>query len=702
LRRRLVDGALLVLALVCVWLLLSRGQVLYPGRVEPGELPLWPFLLLIAGLITRGLGKRVVEGAPELALERRWEWIIVAVFVALLPLWHQVGGRVEGEGVQFYVYLRSMAFDGDLDFSNEYVAYGLDRDDPRLFARTGTGVPRNVHSVGPALMWAPFFGLGHAVATLREVPDELGNDPLVVPVLGDPGGRGATPPAAGAPAPDDVVLAPRDRETPPGYAYPYVAAVAFGTIFWMGLAALLLFRELRRRMASDPAALAVMATILAGPLLWYTFFEPSMSHAPAAACLTFALLAWVWWRRDPGFISAVVVGATAGLLAMQRWQFVLWFAVPLIDAGMRAWRARDVRRDALALVAQTGAMTSAVLVALLPQFYAWKAVWGSWVVNPMGGAYLAWAEPALWQVLLSQRHGLFAWHPLMLVALLGLLLCWRRDRVVALVGLALFAVTWYVNASVIDWWGNDAFGQRRFAALYPFFAWGLAAVFVAVRRGVRQRVLIALVVALIFANVGLAHGYRTGFVRRNWWVSGLDVVRSSAAAVEAAAATSLRWSAPRVPVLGAWLYDVVDGRYLLVGRGLGGIVDLGDPSDEIFVGAGWDRRELGDSGSYRWIVGHRATLWLPLWYMRDHDLVFEAWALDGLRRQIVTVRINGESVDSFALAQRASRRIRVEESVWRRGLNFVEITLSAAAPPPTDDRRPLSAAVAEIRLQVPQ
>jgi len=700
-RRRVVDLVLAGLAVVCVWLLLTRGQVLYPGHVVPGDLPLTPFVLLIIGLLARGLKMRRVPGASEFQIERRWEWVIVAVFVALLPFFHHLGGRVDGEGVSFYVYLRSMAFDGDLDFANEYVAFGTDRADPRLFQPTPTGLPRNVHSAGPAVIWSPFFAVGHLVATLRGEGRADDGDPLAVRVLAAPAASDRQDAAAegtrGPPSGDEILMAPGAIERPGGYGYPYVTSVGLGSIVWMAVAALALYGELRRRVSADVAALAVLATLLAGPLLWYTFFEPSMSHAPAAACLTLAVVAWLAWRRTPRFLFATLVGVAGGLLAMQRWQLVLWLVVPAVDGLLRAWRSRKENAPVAPVLGQLAAMGIAALVTMLPQFYAWNAVWGNWLVNPMGDNYLNWTEPALWQVLLSQRHGLFVWHPILLIACLGLVLAWRKDKALTLASLGLLLATWYVNAAVGDWWGNDAFGQRRFAALYPFFAWGLAAVIASRGLRVDRRRLLAVIVLAIGLNAGLAHGYRTGVIRRDWWVSGLDVVRCQFDAVEAAARGSLRWASQTSPTLGGWLYMIVDGEYIF-GRGVGNSVDVGAAGDDRFLGQGWGTREHRDEGTFRWAIGHRATVWLPVWWLRDHQLGIDAWALDSLPGQTVTVYLNGERVDSFALVQPGKYELRVERSFWRRGLNLLELSFAEAAPPPNGDPRPLSTAVVELTL----
>jgi hypothetical protein len=69
---------------------------------------------------------------------------------------------INGDAIQYYAYLRSVVFDRDLDFANEYERfYGGDADSGAasvwVHARTATGRSPNLMSVGPALLWSPFY-----------------------------------------------------------------------------------------------------------------------------------------------------------------------------------------------------------------------------------------------------------------------------------------------------------------------------------------------------------------------------------------------------------------------------------------------------------------------------------------------------------------------------------------------------------------
>ena len=102
----------------------------------------------------------------------RWSRVFAAlaagyVLLTALYLWLGYLGRIDErirgtDSVYYYIYVRSLLFDGDLDFSNELeFFYGR----PDIQGTTTTGLPPNVFSVGPALLWSPCFIVAH-VATL--------------------------------------------------------------------------------------------------------------------------------------------------------------------------------------------------------------------------------------------------------------------------------------------------------------------------------------------------------------------------------------------------------------------------------------------------------------------------------------------------------------------------------------------------------
>lgn len=74
--------------------------------------------------------------------------------------------RLGADAVEYYAHLRSLYFDHDVDFANEFEHFGiLERWDKQR--PTVTGHRRTIFSVGPALLWMPFYAAGDVVARLR-------------------------------------------------------------------------------------------------------------------------------------------------------------------------------------------------------------------------------------------------------------------------------------------------------------------------------------------------------------------------------------------------------------------------------------------------------------------------------------------------------------------------------------------------------
>ena len=128
---------------------------------------------------------------------------------------------------------------------------------------------------------------------------------------------------------------------------------------------------------------------------------------------------------------------------------------------------------------------------------------------------MTWTAPHSLQVLFSPEHGLFAWTPLALLAVMGLVLlalgrvptAARESRWLASMLLVTFALQVYVSGSVESWTVAGSFGQRRFVAVTPLLVLGLSSLFVAWSTVVRSRwlrVVAAMVVAAgIWWNLGL-------------------------------------------------------------------------------------------------------------------------------------------------------------------------------------------------------
>ena len=389
--------------------------------------------------------------------------LFAVAYVSALTLVPRPRGRlVEGDTVQYYAYLRSMVIDHDLDFGNDYLLLYAPATPEAAAANvwlapsTPVGRRPNQMSIGPALLWAPFFLITCAGVALLHL-------------------FGAGPPLDGIAAP-----------------FPLSAGVAGVT--YAALGAWFCFRACRTLVPQRPAVWAALVAWLASPAVYYSVVSPAYSHATSMfTCAAFCDV-WLRTRGDDRSRRYLWLGALAGLAALVRWQDVVILALPGADLLAAVFQRRRSVPSLVRPIAITGAT---VLVMVLPQMLAWQAIYGQPIVMPQGEGFMHWGSPAVVSVLFSLRHGLLTWTPALALALAGFWLLMRRDTVVGWSVLAVFAVTVYVNASVSDWWAGEAFGARRFVSDTVFFAMGFACFFAQefwVRRPVALRWTAALLI----------------------------------------------------------------------------------------------------------------------------------------------------------------------------------------------------------------
>jgi hypothetical protein len=393
--------------------------------------------------------------------------ILLCTLLALVTLPAVTTRIYASDEVQYFAFLRSLAFDGDLSFQNEYQHFhdagagGPGFHDTFLAERvTAAGRRINFGTIGPAILWAPFYAIGHVVAGLTGAPQD-------------------------------------------GYSAPYVAAVAYGSAFygWMAIAlsALMALRVVGRGLAP---ALAVAAGT---PLIFYMFVAPPFSHA----CATFAvaLFLWVWLRvRDTWTLQGVIaLGLTGGLMGTMRDQTVLFLLVPAIDFLRWSLRHQSGRETMI----RTVVGTICAGLAYAPHLLAQYAINGYVGPHESVGNKMSWSSPHFFEVLLSPAHGWFAWTPLAVLALAGLVaLALGRTRTrlpdgawIGACALVMVLLQVYINGAVESWTVAGAFGQRRFVELTPLLVVGLAVVFSTDQQP--RRLAWAAVAACVWWNLGL-------------------------------------------------------------------------------------------------------------------------------------------------------------------------------------------------------
>lgn len=411
------------------------------------------------------LGPLLVLTALALQLARKKSARLYAFAAALALAWSVAAGiliEFRGDSFSYFAYLRSMSFDHDIDFRNDWKEF-RGEDEPTRGRRA------SVFSAGPALVWSPFYLAAHLYVRLDH-------------------------------------LFGRDVHARDGLSLPYRRATSLGTSTLVVLGCFLLVSTIARSRGGAIAILAVVGSFLASPVLYYTFYVPAMSHG--VACGLAATLLWAWdrARREPSARSMTILGANLGLLAACRWQASLY-------GILAAFLAIELLVEKRVAIRWVVASALAAALAFSPQMIAWKAGFGRWLVLPQGRGFLDFSSPHWLDTLISADHGFFNWTPLMFMGFLGLVLGIRDSPLLHGGGLLILGLTAWVNGSVpsFDWAAGDAFGGRRFSEVVPLMAVGLAFLLELSSRALRRWPLLAPaagIALLVVWNLGFVSHFR--------------------------------------------------------------------------------------------------------------------------------------------------------------------------------------------------
>jgi len=603
--------------------------------------------------------------------------VLTSLFTLGIAFQLQLGARLQSDGFYYYAYLRSLAFDRDVDFSNDYRMLGLG-DKAYLFKPTPTGHAQSAWTIGPAIVWAPFFAAGHLVASRLH--------------------------AGGADVSTD------------GTSFPYRQAVCVASLVYGLLGCWFIYRLTLRFFPAPIAAAATALTVCGSFMPWYLVKEPSMTHAVSMAAVAAFVWAWAATRDRRTLTAWALLGLLAGFISLIRWQNALFALLPGVDAAeifLKNGRTGDSRRLRAAAIGSLLFLVCAA-IGFLPQMLAWKAIYGAFVARSPVGPEIRWTHPHLVDILFSARNGLFSTSPILYLAAAGLAAFAIARPAIGLPAAAAVAVMIYFNACIQDWWGSAGFGGRRFDGTIPLFALGLGA-FIhygawTVRRHSATTVT-ALLALLAIWNLALVGAAQQGAVR-----IGETVAFDRAWAAQARVLHDWFGNPFTYPasLLFAWRNGVSPGDYdlLSTNRFLGdplrpyGGVDVGTDGDEWLLGDGWHAPEREGATTFRWAASP-AILRIPL----DHaaplrvQVRLHAFSYPGAPPQTLTISTGGSSGACLPVTVPAAWQTiecTLDASAWRAGVNTLALSFGYAQRPVDvgagGDARPLAAAVDWVRV----
>jgi hypothetical protein len=378
--------------------------------------------------------------------------------------------RIGSDGYYEWLFARSIVFDHDLDFANDYDLCG---DSSHRRHDYGTGHVDNPFYIGPSILWVPALEVERVInrvpgwASLKE---QQACEGLLV-----------------------------ERTISMG--------VALGALtVWI------MYRIGRRWAGDGPAALAAGLLGMGSQLPAYASIMPSYSHVHDAFWASLTALAAIRAAERPRSIARwALAGALVGIGMLQRPVSVVYGLVPAGLAIAGLWR-QPVR-----LASSLGAMgVLAFVTGAIPTMLLHKYFYGAYLPAPPEGPYFMWyghAHP--WLVLFAPHGGFFYVCPAAWLAVAGAVVAVRdrEKRTLVLLMLAASAIAVWVCGAALDWYESGTFGARRLTSVLPLIAAPTALAVARFDRWLRARpgrarVLlgVAVLVPVMFTILGAALG----------------------------------------------------------------------------------------------------------------------------------------------------------------------------------------------------
>ncbi len=402
--------------------------------------------------------------------KRVWVAFFLLGMLLMLGRWGVTGSVIGGDAVYYFMQMRSLVLDQDLNFQNEYAHFHEEKSsftgNPKIpkipSPNPETGKLPNKYPVGVALLLLPFYVLAHALSLLLSL--------MGISVSTD------------------------------GYGVAYQLASGFGNLCY-GLCGIKLIHCLGTRWFPTQVSLyGACVVLLATPLLYYMTMEPILSHTLSMFATTALVFFWLRARENTQNCDWLALGALAGICALIRYQDGLFILMPILDlllqsvqhkrkatrhGGLYAFGVgseniphggRDDRCYFNSILRCFLFLTLGAILLFSVQLFINKFLCGSFFeTGYVSESFPFWRSPKLIGVLFSKECGLITWSPILLFALIGFFSFSKRVPYLGVPMAISFLTQWFLVSS----WDTpgDSFGNRMLLNASVFYALGLMQIF---------------------------------------------------------------------------------------------------------------------------------------------------------------------------------------------------------------------------------
>lgn len=252
-----------------------------------------------------------------------------------------------------------------------------------------------------------------------------------------------------------------------GYSVPYKIALLICNIFWSFIGLIFLRKVLKRFFSEIVTSITMLSIVFATNLFVYNtqdVITHSFNFSIGCIYLYFVLK----WFDKPNFKYTLFLGLTIGLFTLIRGTnsiFAIGFLLLYKRESIKTKFMFFVKNYKLLLL-----LASFIFIVWVPQFLYWKYVTGNFYTDIYIGQPLFLNNPQISNLIFSYRNDWLVYHPVMIIALFGIILSIRKLKDFSLAMFVVLFVFVYICSSFWCWWQGGSFGQRVMIDLYSLLA----------------------------------------------------------------------------------------------------------------------------------------------------------------------------------------------------------------------------------------
>jgi len=259
-------------------------------------------------------------------------------------------------------------------------------------------------------------------------------------------------------------------DKPNGFTTIYKVGLLLSSVFYLFLGLVFLRRILKKYFSEEITALVILTVVLGTNLLNYATYDACMSHVYNFALINIFVWYTIEWFQSPGLKRLLFLGLLSGLITLVRPSNIIillfFFIYGVFSKETFIGRFKLVFSKFHWFVFMAGAF----VIVWIPQFIYWWSITGHIFVNSYPDEQFFWGNPHFFGGLLSYRKGWLLYTPVMIFALSGIPVLFKKLKEFSWAIVVFMVLTTYVIVSWWCWWYGGSFGMRSFIDYYGLLA----------------------------------------------------------------------------------------------------------------------------------------------------------------------------------------------------------------------------------------